>query len=119
MIDPKSLELPDYDNILATYKKEIEKKLHDQIEEDFPVLLKHQLEYGHVPDEVFEKVGYPLDVDAYGKEVRRDSTIPQETFQRAKCSSHVYQCNLREELTANILTTKEEKSKKMEPKHLE
>jgi hypothetical protein len=63
---------------------------------DFPLILRYQLDHGHVPDSVYEELGYPIDTDMDGNEVRRDATISQENHQRSKCLSHSYQRQLRE-----------------------
>ena len=83
--------------MLATCRKEIPKELYDKIVSDFPSLLKYQLEHGHVPDSVYQNLGYPMDQDMDGNEVTRDATITQENHQRAKCLSHTYQKQLRKE----------------------
>jgi hypothetical protein len=96
LIDKKAHELPDFDKMLATCRSEISKELYDKIVSDFPGLLQHQLEHGHVPDSVYQDLGYPMDKDMNGDIVIRDATITQENHQRAKCLSHTYQKQLRQ-----------------------
>ena len=45
-------------------------------------------EHGHVPDEVFESYGFPVDSVENGEAVRCPAGITQEHLQRAKNLSH-------------------------------
>ena len=38
----------------------------------------------HLDDSIFEEVGFPMDTNASGQNVRRDVSITQESQQRAK-----------------------------------
>jgi hypothetical protein len=53
-----------------------------------------------------EQHGLPIDVDGSGNEVRRESTVSGESFQRAKCLTHNSQCRLRQDLKDQILAKK-------------
>jgi hypothetical protein len=95
MIDANTKELPDFDRLLATCRTEIPLQLYNKIERDFPLLLKYELEHGDIPDWLYEELGYPMDKDMDGREVRRNATISQENRQRSKCLSHSHQKELR------------------------
>jgi hypothetical protein len=97
VIDKESKRFPDFDQILATCRKLPTDAEYELCHRSFPTLFEHQLKYGHVPDEVFEELGFPVDCDMDGKEVRRDATITQESRQRAKNLTHVHQAELRDE----------------------
>ena len=68
----------------------------------FPTLMEHFQENGHIEDEFFETLGFPMNEDTDGSFVRRDSTINQETRQRAKCLTRHHQVSLREKRIAII-----------------
>lgn len=65
-------------------------------------LLLPTIEHGHVPDTKLEELGFPVDRDMDGTEVRRDATITQEARQRAKNLTHVHQVELRKERQEQI-----------------
>ena len=82
--------------------------------EQFASLCRHADARGHVPDEVFESHGFPVDSDENGKPVRRPAGISQEHLQRAKSLSHDEQKRLRRERKDE--TTKKQKNKLVEEK---
>jgi hypothetical protein len=58
----------------------------------YPALLLVLMSGGF--DDVMEKHGLPIDVDGSGNEVRGESTVSGESFQRAKNLTHKTQCRL-------------------------
>ena len=56
-------------------------------------MYKHHLQHGHVPDTLYDELGFAEDVDPSETVVRRDSNT--EHLQRAKTLSHSYQRKLR------------------------
>ena len=60
--------------------------------------LKSTVFYGHIPDSLYDELGFANDLDPNENVVRRDETIRRETYQRAKTLSHEYQRQLRLEL---------------------
>jgi hypothetical protein len=74
--------------------------------DQFPVLLNVQYENGHLSDDVMEKHGLPIDVDGSGNEVRRESTVSGESFQRAKNLTHKTQCRLWQDIKDQIQAKK-------------
>jgi hypothetical protein len=86
VMDLKSKEGPDFYAIVNICKKwNRDKNLCLQ---EFVTLYHHMEEHGHVPDDVFEHHGFPMDSDEYGKPVRRPAGISQEHLQQAKSLSH-------------------------------
>jgi hypothetical protein len=73
VIDLKSESLPDFYTMVNTRKKRNAGK-HLCLDE-FAMLYHHKEEHGHVPDEVFERHGFPVDSDENGKPVRRTAGI--------------------------------------------
>jgi hypothetical protein len=80
--------------------------------EQLETLYKYTDKHGHVPDEEFERHGFPVDLDENGQPVRRPAGISQEHLQRAKNLSHEVQKRLRKE-------RKEENSRKEQNKVVE
>ena len=52
---------------------------------------------GHIDDDVFEHLGFPMDEDTEGHRIRRESNINQESRHRAKNLTHKHQVELRAE----------------------
>lgn len=93
VIDLKSEAWPDFFAMVNTCKKRnLDKHL---CIERFATLYHYMDEHGHVPDEFFESLGFPVDLDENGKPVRRPAGISQEHLQRAKSLSHEDQKKLR------------------------
>ena len=44
----------------------------------FSPLFKKIQEDGHITDQYLQELGFPVDVDSYGREVHRAATIAQE-----------------------------------------
>lgn len=61
----------------------------------FPsAVYRYQIEHGHIPDAIYDALGFPEDVDANGVVVPKTAGITLEHCQRAKCLSHLYQRKL-------------------------
>ena len=93
---------PDFNSLLATCRRNPIKDEYKLCIDMFPTLMEHFQENGHIEDEFFEKLGFPMDEDTDGSFVRRDTTINQETRQRTKCLTYHHQASLREERIAII-----------------
>ena len=65
--------------------------------DSFKELLQHQLQHGHIPEELFDKLGFAVDIDIKGNPYNRDAGMSRESYQRAKCLSHKHQRRLRAE----------------------
>lgn len=95
MLDEKTKTCPDLYAILATCRRHLTKEEERLVYSSFPELLRYHLNHGHIPDIEFERLGFSVDLDVNGVEVRRPAGISCESYQRAKTLSHVYQRQLR------------------------
>lgn len=102
MIDAASLMIPDLFAMLNTTRRALSLEELENCKASFPSLLKYFLEHGHVPDDVFECHGLPIDADIKGNKVRRTATINNEVCQRAKCFSHPTQKALRDKRNIDV-----------------
>jgi hypothetical protein len=74
-------------------------------------VLHHNInEHGHVPEEVFEIHGFPVDSDKNGKPVRCSAGISQVQLQRAKNLSHKIQKRLRRKRKDEIMRKQQNSS---------
>lgn len=62
-IDKKSLHYPDFDKILRTCRRDPTIQEHNLCKHFFVNLIKIYSEKGHVTDDIFEKLGFPMDND--------------------------------------------------------
>ena len=69
MIDSKLFRFPDFDKMLATCRKDPTDSEYQLCIDSFPHLFKIYQEKGHVDDEVFEQLGFPMDRDVDGTNV--------------------------------------------------
>eukprot|EP00956_Cyclotella_meneghiniana_P014153 scaffold21057_cov63-Cyclotella_meneghiniana.AAC.3 len=97
MIDEDKLKYPVLEKILATCKSEIAIDLYETFIANFTRLYKLMFENGHVPDEVYDELGFPKDKDVNGNDVLREAGILQESQQRSKILTHPEQCRARQE----------------------
>ena len=102
LIDENTHRFPDLEKILATCRTILTAAEFELCITSFPVLFSYQLEHGHVPDTKLEELGFPVDRDMDGTEVRRDATITQEARHCAKNLTHVHQVELRKERQEQI-----------------
>ncbi len=61
-------------------------------------IIHESCEFGHISEDVYDRIGIPRDRDSMGREVMRDATISQESYQRTKCITHEHQIHLRKEM---------------------
>jgi hypothetical protein len=107
VIDLKSEPWPDFYAIVNICKKRNADK-HLCLDE-FAMLYHHMEEHGHVPDEVFERHAFSVDLDENGKPVRCPAGISQEHLQRAKSLSHDDQKKLRRERKEETMRKRQNK----------
>ena len=67
----------------------------NNIENNMNTIIHESCEFGHISEEVYDRIGIPRDRDSMGREVMRYVTISQESYQRTKCISHEHQIHLR------------------------
>ena len=113
MIDRKTNRYPDFNNILATCRMNPTKEEYALCVNSFSYLFDICQKKGHVADDVFESLGFPMDRDVDGASIRRDATITQEPRQRAKCLTHHHQISQRN----NQLMLIEDEIKRKEADH--
>ena len=94
ILDRESGGYPVLKKILASCRISISKEIYDKIISNFKYLFKIVAKFGRIPEEVFDELGFPDDVDASGKVVKRDAGISREIVQRSKWLTHFYQVNL-------------------------
>lgn len=101
---------PDLDKILNTIRRDLTNVEEDLCEKYFKELFQYQLENGHVSDDIYDTLGFPMDIDIEGCEMDRRAKITQESHQRAKCLSHVVQRQQRQSHIDDFIEKKEGKS---------
>ena len=94
MLDEKHKLWPDFYAILKTKRRSITKSEMAMIEKHFSHLFKIMVEKGHIPEDVYDKLGYPED-EVNGVVYERRDGIEKEWMQRAKIITHQFQQCLR------------------------
>lgn len=97
-----SKEFPDYSKLLATCKKNPSEDVWKRTLKAFLKLFAHQLQHGHLTDDILEQCGLPEDLDNNNQPVPCNATISQESWQRAKCLTHKHQKHFQELLRKEI-----------------
>ena len=96
MIDKNTLTYPDFKKLLQTCKlSDFKREYEDLIVNNFNELYELTNECGHIPEDVFNRLGFPKDTDYDGDTVERQAAISNEMQQRAKIISHKFQRKLR------------------------
>ena len=98
MIDGDNLHFPVFDQIIATCRQNRSTEEYNNIENNMNTIIHESCEFGHISEEVYDRIGIPRDRDSMGREVMWDVTISQESYQRTKCISHEHQIHLRTEM---------------------
>ena len=112
LIDSVYKRYPDFNVMLGTCRRLPTKSEYQLCVRSFPKLFDVADSQGHIIDDKFEALGFGRDIDSTGKETRHDTTITQESRQRAKCLTHNHQKMLRQERIA--LATAEANRKHLE-----
>ncbi len=60
-------------------------------------IIHESCEYGHISEHVYDRLNIVKDRDSLGREVMRDATITQESYQHTKCLTHEHQIHLRQQ----------------------
>jgi hypothetical protein len=95
MIDVDNLRYPVFDRIIATCRQNPSTEEYNNIENNMNTIIHESCEFGHISEEVYDRIGIMRDRDSMGREVMRDATITQESYQRTKCITHEHQIHLR------------------------
>ena len=95
MLDENTGCYPDFNKMIGTLRRKVTKEELDLCEKHFPTLYKQQIYEGHIPESLFDELGFPQDVNMEGLLVERNASINQEHCQRSKSLSHPFQRGLR------------------------
>ena len=109
MLDRSGHSCPDFNGILRTCQRNITTEEHNLAKDEFERLYEFQNIHGHIPDVMYDDLGFTQDFDINGEIVARDANIAQEYLQRAKCLSDEFQISLREARKQQIIIKEQEK----------
>jgi hypothetical protein len=118
-LDGDNLRFPVYDKILAICRRNPSLAEYENIEKNMPTILHHSCEFGHVSDDIYDKLGIIRDRDKMGHEIMRDASISQESFQQTKCLTHEHQIRLRNERLSENQRIESERKEVANRKHQE
>lgn len=111
MLDKETATWPDFKNVLGTCRRPLLEAEVALCHSSYPQLLKRFLDDGWVDDEMYEVLGFPVDLNYLGEPIRRPAGITNEICQRSKCLSNPTQRRLRrdqeEKLRAKISSKSE------------
>lgn len=109
MVDRKFNRYPDFNTLLSTCRRNPSEQEYEHCYRSFSPLFTKFQQDGHITDRYLQELGFPVDVDSYGREVHRTATIAQEYMQRCKCLTHPVQKHLREQRMADIAKSMSDK----------
>ena len=96
MLDENTYTYPDLFKIMRTCKlSNFKKEYEDLIIDNFAELYTIMKNKGHIPEEVYDRLGIIKDTNYDGDEVEKPDGISQEMRHRAKILSHSLQRDLR------------------------
>ena len=96
MLDENIHTYPDIVKLLKTCKlQDFKQEYEDLVFSNFSELYQCMKTHGHIPEEVYNRMGFIKDTDYKGKEVAKPDEVSQEMRHRAKIISHELQCKLR------------------------
>ena len=109
MEDEETHTYPDVHKMLKTCKLQYFKQEYENlIFDNFSQLYQTTKNNGHIPEEVYYRLGFPPDTNYNGDEIEKPDGISQEMRHRAKILSHDLQCKPQqkkeEEAVAGIKT---------------
>ena len=116
MVDRIDNAWPDFDAMIRTIRGNVTREELDFLRKNFAVLLKIQMELGHIPEDIFDLLGFPQDADKDGNIFMRSSGIEREWEQRAKQLTHTYQSWLRKMRMYKMQQLKNKKKHECEKK---
>ena len=82
MIDTKFNKYPDFDKLVATCRTNPSNEMYQLCINSFDYLFKKCNTFGHIPDEIFEEVGFSVDKDNNGKKVKCLQTLTHKEKNR-------------------------------------
>ena len=96
MLDRKDKLWPDFFSLLKTKRQNISVSEISLIKSNFTELYNITVDKGHIPEDVYDRMGFPPD-SVNGQIYERDYGVEREYMQRAKVITHEYQQELRRE----------------------
>ena len=97
MIDELTEIYPDIITMLQTCKlQDVKQEYEDLLFDNFSILYQTMKSKGHIPEELYDQLGFPPDTNYAGDKVDKPDGISQEMRHRAKILSHSLQRNLRQ-----------------------
>jgi hypothetical protein len=97
MINDDNLRYPVFDKMIATCRRNPSVEEYKNIENNMSTIIYESCEFGHISEDVYDHLNVMRDRDSMGREVVRDATISQESYQHTKCLTHEHQIHLRRE----------------------
>ena len=94
MSDQTKSRYPVLLKILGTCCSTLPKELYQKVFDNVTYLYSVMIDQGHIPEDVFDELGFPQDRDVNGKEVPRNAGISHENQQRSKWLTHQFQLKL-------------------------
>ncbi len=82
-------------------------------------IIHESCEFGHISEEVYDRLNIVRDRDSMGREVLRDATISQESYQCTKCLMHEHQLYLQKERLSQNQRIETERKELTNCKHQE
>ncbi len=82
-------------------------------------IIHESCEFGHISKEVYDFLIIVRDRDSMGREVMRDATISQESYQCTKCLTHEHQLYLRKKRLSQNQQIETERKELANRKHHE
>jgi len=120
MIDANNLcSFTVFDKILATCRWNPSMDEYKNIENHMDTIIHESCEYGHISEHIYDCLNIVRDRDSLGREVMRDATITQESYQRTKCLTHEPQIHLRQQRLAENQWIESERKELANHKHYE
>ena len=77
MLDKEKARYPVLLKILGTCRSSIPQELYKKVIDNFTYLYNVVMEQGCIPEEVFDELSFPMDVDVNGNDVFRNAGISQ------------------------------------------
>jgi hypothetical protein len=91
MIDGKFKTYPDFNRMLATCRRNPTRDEYRTCYSSFIKLFNSFGIIGGLEEEIWECLGFPVDKNIHGDDIRRLATISQEHQQRGECLTPTYQ----------------------------
>ncbi len=119
IIDAENFWYPVFDKIIGTCRWNPSVEEYKNTENNMNTIIHESCEFGHISEEVYDRLNIVRDRDSTGCEVLRDATISQESYQGTKCLMHKHQLYLQKECLSQNQRIKTERKELAKHKHQE